>query len=126
MVVGKGDLALCADGLRSMGIDAAKLTIEVRDYVLSRVCQLIRDGKVNVDDWVNSELGRHGLPFINVRIEELGRYVRVFVRCSSIEELAYEGPLRCNPRDVNGLPYRVALVMCELIRECLRSHLGIM
>ena len=116
MVVGRGDLALCADGLRSMGIDAAKLTIDVRDYVLSRVCQLIRDGKVNVDDWINNELEKHGLPFINVRIEKLGKYVRVFVRCSSIEELAYEGPLRCNPRDVNGLPYRVALMMCELIR----------
>ncbi len=50
---------------------------------------------------------------------------QVFVGLASIEELAYEGPLRCDPRDVNGLPYRVALVMCELIKEYLKDHLGI-
>ncbi len=42
MAISKGDLALCADELRSMGFDAGRLTISVRDYVLSRVCQLIR------------------------------------------------------------------------------------
>ncbi|ADN49526.1 hypothetical protein [Vulcanisaeta distributa] len=124
MAISKGDLALCADELRSMGFDAGRLTISVRDYVLSRVCQLIRDGKTRVDDWVNNELRRYGVPFINVRFEDLGRYVRVFVDLASIEELAYEGPLRCDPKDINGLPYRVALVMCELVKEHLRNYLG--